>query len=84
MNKKHKKTVNRVFEKPTRSDISYIEINSLLLSLDAKIKEGQGSRVKYIVNDKILSIHKPHPQKELKKYAVELVREFLENIGVTP
>jgi hypothetical protein len=41
MNEKHKKTVNRVFEKPNRFDISYIEINFLLLSLDAKIKEGQ-------------------------------------------
>jgi hypothetical protein len=29
-------------------------------------------------------IHKPHPQSVLPKYSVELVRDFLMEIGVTP
>lgn len=31
-----------------------------------------------------LNIHSPHPQKEVKQYAVLLLREFLEKAGVTP
>ena len=32
----------------------------------------------------MLNMHTPHPQKEMKKYMVELAREFLAKIGVGP
>jgi hypothetical protein len=31
-----------------------------------------------------MTLHKPHPQKEMKAYAVEDVRAFLTEAGITP
>ncbi|MBU3918046.1 type II toxin-antitoxin system HicA family toxin [bacterium] len=67
-----------MFEKPTRSNITWSEMESLFTALDAEKTEGRGSRVSFVFKNEILDLHKPHPKKELKKYAVEIIREFLE------
>jgi hypothetical protein len=46
--------------------------------------EGRGSRVRFAFGDKIVSFHRPHPQKEAKPYQVEAAREFLERMGFKP
>ena len=84
MNKKQQKILDRVFQIPTRSDIEWKDIQSLLTACDADISRGRGSRIRIVLSNQILNIHKPHPQKELKKYTVELVRDFLVNVGVKP
>lgn len=84
MNKKNRKTLARIFERPTRVDITWNEIESLLTACGAMIREGRGSRVTVIIGEQILRIHKPHPQKEMKRYAVDHVREFLENLEISP
>lgn len=84
MNKKHFKTLQKIFDRPTRSDIEWPHVRSLLIACGANIREGRGSRVRIVLNTRILSLHTPHPGKELKKYAVELVREFLEISGIRP
>jgi len=40
--------------------------------------EGSGSRVTFVFQNGKIDMHKPHPQKELKKYAVENIRIFFE------
>ncbi|MFO8101922.1 MAG: type II toxin-antitoxin system HicA family toxin [Dehalococcoidia bacterium] len=84
VNKKQQKTLKRIFETPARADIKWSEVESLLSAYDADIKEGKGSRLRVALDDRFLNLHKPHPQKEMKKYAVELVRDFLINAGVKP
>ena len=84
MNKKQQKALKRIFETPTRADIGWSEVRSVLNACNANIMEGRGSRLRVVLNSQILNLHKPHPQKEMKKYAVELVREFLTNVGVKP
>ena len=84
MNKKQQKALLLIFEKPTRSDLRYEDLKSLLTSLGARIGEGRGSRVRFEYGAYSVHIHRPHPQKVLPKYSVELVRDFLIEIGVTP
>ena len=84
MNKKQQKTLKKIFAKPTRADIAWNEVESLLAACDAHISEGRGSRIRIVLSNQVLNLHTPHPQKELKKYAVELVRDFLRNTGVKP
>ena len=84
VNKKQQKTLKKIFETPTRSDIKWSEVQSLLSACKAEITEGKGSRLRVVMNNRFLNLHKPHPQKEMKKYAVELVRDFLINAGVKP
>ncbi|MDD2942521.1 MAG: type II toxin-antitoxin system HicA family toxin [bacterium] len=77
MNRKQQQTLERIREKPTRSDVKYSDVVSLISGLGGSIIEGSGSRVQFRLGEKRLNIHRPHPQKELKRYAVELFREFL-------
>jgi hypothetical protein len=82
MNKKQQKTLARIKERPTRSDIKWQEIESFFKALGAEIHQGEGSRVLIILKSKILRLHRPHPHKELKKYAIEAIRDFLINTEV--
>jgi len=82
MNSKQKKTYNAIFANPIHRDIVWNSAVSLIKVLGGKVKEGNGSRVRFDLNDLSLNIHSPHPQKELKKYQVKAVRDFLINAGV--
>ena len=55
---------------------------SLIQALGGTVTQEDGSRVRFDLNDISLNIHSPHPQKELKRYQVKAVREFLINAGV--
>lgn len=83
MNKKQRQTLKKIFDRPTRADVAWRDVASLLKACGADIKEGDGSKVKAMLNGQILRIHKPHPRKEFKKWAVEEIRGFLESAGVT-
>lgn len=84
MNAKQKKTLAMIFEKPTRSDISWQETVSLLLGIGAVMKEGKGSRVRFKCRDYSLHVHAPHPKNVISKSTVETMRGFLTDIGVAP
>jgi hypothetical protein len=85
VNTKQRRTLRRIFERPTRPDVLWDELASLLKALGGEHQEGGGSRVKFVFSGgRILSLHRPHPRPELKRYAVEDVREFLELAGITP
>jgi hypothetical protein len=82
MNKKQQKTLSRLKDKPTRADITWDEVQSFFKAIGARVCEGDGSRVQIILHARVLRLHKPHPQKNLKKYAVEAIRDFLINSEV--
>ena len=84
MNKKQRKTLTDIYEKPTRCDVSWRNIEFLFKAIGSDIFEGAGSRVSVVFNKRVLNIHKPHPSGDMKKYAVEKVRDFLNIIGVKP
>jgi hypothetical protein len=84
MNKKQRRTLTDIYEKPTRCDVSWLNVESLFRAIGSDVFEGEGSRVSVVFNKRVLNIHKPHPRGQLKKYAVEKVRDFLNIIGVKP
>jgi hypothetical protein len=77
MNAKQKKVLQAIFTKPTLSTIAWKEIENLMSALGAKVKEGKGSAGAFILHRKIFPFHRPHPQKEAKRYQVEDLRKFL-------
>ena len=83
MKAKYKKTLRKIFEKPTSSNIEWKDIMVLLKSLGAEISEGRGSRVRILLNHVRAVFHRPHPQKETDKGSVSAMRKFLENAGVS-
>ena len=46
------------------------DIESLFVSFEAEVIEGNGSRVRFNRNGIIVSFHRPHPKKEAKPYQV--------------
>ena len=82
LNKKQQKTLVKLFEQPVRSDISWKDIESLLLALGAEISEGRGSRVRVALNGVRAVFHRPHPQTQTDKGAVASMRRFLTEAGV--
>ncbi|HRW50710.1 MAG: type II toxin-antitoxin system HicA family toxin [Caldilinea sp.] len=84
MNSRHLKTLDAIFERPERADISWREIEVLLVALGGEVSEGSGSRVRVALNGVRAVFHRPHPQKETNKAAVKSVRRFLLEAGVKP
>ena len=82
MNKKQRKTLNRILEKPERSDIPWSDIESLFTALGGEISEGRGSRVRVALKDVKAVFHRPHPDRVTEKGAVKSVRRFLKEAGV--
>lgn len=84
LNTKHSKVLQSIFETPVNSNISWKDIESMLLGLGAEISEGRGSRVRIALGDTRAVFHRPHPEKEADKGAVVSMRRFLEAAGVRP
>ena len=82
MNKRHKKTLDAIFDIPVRSDIEWKEIEALFKALGGEITEGRGSRVRIALNGIRAVFHRPHPKKETDKGAVRSVRRFLKGSEV--
>jgi len=81
MNKKQRQTLNKILERPERSDIPWSNIESLIVALGGEISEGRGSRVRAILNDVKAVFHRPHPERVTEKGAVKSVRRFLQEAG---
>lgn len=70
--------------KASPHDYTYDEAKHLLSSLGYKeYNKGKtsGSRVIFIREDDKIMLHKPHPENEMKHYAVRQLKEHLEAIG---
>ena len=84
MNKAQEATLNAIFQRPTKANIRWAAIESLVRSLGGEIIEREGSRVAAKLNGITAIFHRPHPRPETKKGAVDAVRQFLLNAGVKP
>lgn len=77
------KMLNRLLLRP--KDYTYSELRTLLSKLgymeDNKGKTS-GSRVSfYNKQKKVVSVHKPHPGNELKRYVIDLIIDSLRRNG---
>lgn len=84
MNSKQKRTLAAIFKDPVSGTIEWAAIETLLIAVGSKAIEGNGSRVKFEKDGIIASFHRPHPDKEAKRYQVRDARDFLIQIGVKP
>ena len=82
MNGKQRRTLEAIHSHPAPANLPWADIESLLLALGCKVKEGAGSRVRFTLNQAALAVHRPHPRKEAKQYLVRDVRDFLKANGI--
>lgn len=83
MNSKQTRTFRAVLARPTSSKIAWEDIERLFVAIGCSIVEGNGSRVRFEKDGLIASFHRPHPDKQAKKYQVEDAREYLIRLGVS-
>jgi len=83
MNSTNRDTLKAVFSLPVPKSLHFSAIESLLKALGCKVVEGDGSRVRFVKDNSVLALHRPHPGKEAKPYQIKDVRAFLQLIGVT-
>lgn len=84
MNKRHRETLDKIFQTPVPTSLEWREIEALFLAVGARTVEGSGSRVRCGLNGVVATFHRPHPEKEAKPYQVRDARRFLEQAGIKP
>ena len=77
MSRKHRQTLQEIFENPVRANIEWDDVEKLLIALGADLSEGRGSRLRIALNNVRAVFHRPHPRKEMDKGAVVSMRRFL-------
>ena len=82
LKRKHRKTLEAIFDVPVRSDVVWLDIESMLKALGAEMTEGRGSRVRIVLHGVRAVFHRPHPQKETDKGALKSMQRFLMEAGV--
>ncbi|WP_439545561.1 type II toxin-antitoxin system HicA family toxin [Sandarakinorhabdus sp.] len=84
MNSRHSKTLAALHRQPTAANIEWAAIEALLLAVGCQLVEGSGSRVRFVKDAMVETFHRPHPEKEAKRYQVRAARDYLARLGVTP
>lgn len=83
LNGRHRKTFDEVMTTPPKPGIKWSDVVSLIKYLGGRVKNGDGSRRRFIVSGTIYLTHQPHPGNEMDKGAVSGLREWFENaVGV--
>ena len=83
MNSKQYKTLKAIFDKPTRKNILWSDIEKLFIGLGAKIVNKGGSVVTIKLSKRVHTFHRPHPAKEAAAYCVHNIKLFLMEQGIT-
>jgi hypothetical protein len=84
LSRKHQTILEAVFADPVRAGIAWRDIEAMLTACGAEISEGQGSRVRVVLNGIRAVFHRPHPHKETDRGAVKSVRRFLQEAEIQP
>jgi len=78
---KHKRVMDKILKRPTSATLNFEDFEKLVEYLGGKISEGNGSRKRFNLNDIRMVFHKPHPNKEMCKAAVNDARDYLADAG---
>ena len=84
LRKRHRDTLNHIFQTPPPSGLKWSAIESLIKALGGEIKQGNGSRCRFLLYGSIARFHRPHPSPDTDKGALVNLRDWLESIGVKP
>ena len=84
MKRRHQRILEAIYAEPTRANLAWKDIESLLLALGAELSEGSGSRLRVALHGVRAVFHRSHPAKEASKAMVRSVRRFLSEAGVEP
>jgi hypothetical protein len=82
--RKHQKTLEQIYLRPTSGTTPWKDIEVLLKALGAEVSERAGSRVAVVLFDVVRVFHRPHPSPNTDKGAIASIRKWLEENEVKP
>lgn len=82
--RKHQKTLELIFAKPTSGNIKWADIEALFIELGAELSQREGSRIGVRLFGERRVFHRPHPSPDTDKGAVASIRQWLKENGVEP
>ena len=82
MRRKHQKTLESIYSRPTSGNIKWKDIETLFIELGADVSERAGSRIGVRLFGEIRVFHRPHPSPDTDKGAVASIRKWLQANGV--
>jgi len=59
-------------------------MEQLVIAAGGSSTEGRGSRVRFELNGVLANFHRPHPNKEARRYQVRHLRDFFMASGINP
>jgi len=79
---KKDKLLKKFLSLPIKKDLTFKELETLLLACGFIKLEGAGSAVKFYnkQNDILINLHKPHPSDILKTYIIKQIKDKLEEV----
>lgn len=83
-NSKQRRTLEKIFEKPTPNNILWKDIESLLNHIGCMLKYPGGSIAKISKGEARILDHRPHPGNQTPSRTTGRIRIFLADIGVMP
>jgi len=84
MKRKHQRTLELIYKRPTSDNIRWKDVESLFKELGADVSERAGSRVAVVLYDEVRVFHRPHPSPNTDKGAIASIRKWLEFYEVKP
>lgn len=77
MQKRHRKTLDAIFQKPDRKNIRWRDFVALLEALGADLTFKGGSLLGVKLHKRYAVFHKPHPRNEIYRSDLKRIRRFL-------
>ncbi|USX17136.1 type II toxin-antitoxin system HicA family toxin [Oxalobacteraceae bacterium OTU3CAMAD1] len=84
MRRKHQRTLELVFARPTSANVRWADVEALFIELGASVEEREGSRVLVRLFGERRVFHRPHPEPMTDKGALASIRKWFEENGVKP
>lgn len=78
---KHEKILEAMKQYPRPANLRWSDIENLFIHLGAEVREGKGSAIIIILNNKRAYFHRPHPGDKADKGAIESALRFLKECG---
>lgn len=82
LNSRNRAILASLFEKPTRTDIRWADIVTLITALGGTVTCKSGSHHRLSLNGEIGIAARPHPQSTVARHTVKAVAEFLRKARV--
>lgn len=83
MGKKHDRTLGAIFARPTRANIDWEDVVTLVEYLGGAVRTDRGGSMReFVLNGVRAVFHEPHPGKEIPPAMVRRLRNYLDQAGI--